>query len=169
MDSTKKLASDTANEYKRVALRFFKETNLLRNWMEYIETERYKHFVDMYVKKYKNDAIKYNTGWYDRYCCMDILGMCNFESFLEKKKIMDSHAYRMFSCYLAIFWEDEFRKWINKLPYEEKNNVYLDNPILYADDTLIGNCSDWDRLTSSEKDKVKGWKKLKEDGVYRRN
>jgi hypothetical protein len=81
---------------------------------------------------------------------------------------MDSHAYRMLSCYLAIFWEDEFRKWISKLPYEEKNNAYLDKPILFVDDTLIDKCSDWDILTRSEKDKVNEWKKLKEDGVYRR-
>lgn len=156
MDSTKKLASDTANEYKRVALRFFKETNLLRHWMEYIETERYKHFLDMYSRKYKNDGT-----WYDRYCCMDILGMCNFETFLEKKKIINSHAYKMLSCYLAIFWQDEFRKWLGKYPHNEKDGAYLDNPILYTDDTLDGKCSDWDRLTRFEKDKVNEWKKLK--------
>ena len=40
--------------------------------------------------------------------------------------------------------------------------------ILCADDTLDGKCSDWDKLARSEKDKVNEWKKLKEDGVYRR-
>ena len=28
-------------------------------------------------------------------------------------------------------------------------------------DTLTDECSDWDKLTRSEKDKVNGWKKLK--------
>jgi len=157
MDSTKKLASDTANEYKRVALRFFKETNLLRYWMEYIETEKYKYFLDMYLRKNKCSDV-----WYDRCCCMDILGMCNFEAFLEKRKIDNSHAYRMLSCYLAIFLEDEFRKWLCKFPHNEKDDAYLDNPILFVNDTLTDECSDWDKLTRSEKDKVNGWKKLKD-------
>ena len=164
MDSTKKLASDTANEYKRVALRFFKETNLLRYWMEYIETEKYKYFLEMYLRKNK-----YSDVWYDRCCCMDILGMCNFEAFLENKQVKDTHAYKMFSCYLAIFWEDELRKWINKSPSSlSRYENYLNNPDSYIEDALNGVCLDWDKLTNSEKKKILEWKKLKENGVYRR-
>lgn len=154
MDLTKKLASDIEriNKYKRVFSRFIKEIGLSKYWQKYLEDSSYKEFNKMFISKHES---KYSDIWYDRPSCMNILGMCNFEAFLERKYgLYGIETYRLFSFYLALFWKEEFDIWAEKHEpdYFNKSTKYVFNFM---------------EIWGKPKDKkyVEKWKKLKESGI----
>ena len=106
----------------------------------------------MFIARYGS---KYSDVWYDRPSCMNILGMCNFEAFLERRHRMYGYeTYRLFSFYLALFWKEEFDKWA----YDHEPD-YLHKSAKYACDFM----AIWGR--PNQKEYVEKWEALKQSGI----
>lgn len=105
MDLTKKSVSDIerANKCARIAMRILKECNLVKEFIEYTNTDAYDFFATHYANK--NNTTTY---WCDRKECVDVFGCCNFESFLSKKWFKPVSVYELTFFYLALFDEKEY-------------------------------------------------------------
>lgn len=112
MDLIKKSASVTENDYKlfikRVVILFLKETKLMHYWYDYTSSAEYSHFIANYLRQVGG----HTQIWYDREDCMEVFGMCDFTSFINKNyKKIDFNVYYLFAIFLAIFDKEEFEKW----------------------------------------------------------
>ncbi len=120
----KKLVSDIENEYKRVFIRFLKECNLFSLWYQYVNSPQYREFAEIYISKYK----KRTSLWYDRNCCIGIIGMCNFHYFIHMVKGIKGNyePYDDLILFMAIFWEEEYDKWAKEVGEKRSAKAYVE-------------------------------------------
>ncbi len=109
MGLIKKSVSDIERkiEYARIVMRVLKACHLVKEFIDYANTQDYRSFSKVYKEKHSECC---NT-WYDRELCGDILGTCSFSSFLDKKTFKKHNPYLLLLSYLAIFNKNEFDRY----------------------------------------------------------
>lgn len=118
-------------KYARYVMRVLKECNLVKEFIDYIDTKAYLNFAERYASKNSTCTLL----WYDKEYCANILGCCNFERYLEckydAKKAKRCNSYHLLLCYLAIFDKDEYDR------YARRDSTY--NSTYISSDEYIKN------------------------------
>jgi hypothetical protein len=159
MDLIKKSALDTESKFKRFFVLFLKEIKGVNYWREYVRTSRFIKFNIQYVKKHN----KTNLNWWNKNYCIEILGSCNFSSyvFLHKaNKVVFDQSYYLFAAFLFIFWEEEYRRYcngINNSIYSPPIKIDFTQPLKKQYETLINHFK-----TKELRKMVKNWIILKQ-------
>lgn len=162
MDLTEKSASDIERikHYRELAVRFFKELNLLASWKKYIASESYMVFCKAYQRRYGFGL----EEWYNRKYLYEILGRCNFTSYLAKNHIKifnqcakDYEIYDIFLCFIAIFDIDEYIEYAKRFGESEDPNIFIDVCLKDYEKTLIYN---------DFKNIVDNWRLIKDKTKY---
>ena len=163
MDLTKKSALDTESKFKHIFIFFLKEIDGLRYWRKYITTQVFINFNDNYAKKYNMTSCEY---WEKKYC-IDILGSCNFSSYMGRhypympfsKRDFFEHSYRLFAAFLFIFWKEEYRRYYFSLTDKRVAPIKIDwnSPTWKQNEYLL---TYFDSINL--KNLIKNWIKLKE-------
>ena len=145
----RKSASDIENEYKRVFIRFLKESNLFSLWYQYVNSPQYRKFAEMYASKYRGRS----ALWYDRHNCIEIMGMCNFYHFIHMIKGLKGNyePYDDLILFMAIFWEEEYEKWAKEVNEKKSAKAYVEVFLSYQ---YYGN--------KDKRARVERWVKLKQ-------
>ena len=100
-----------ARTYKKVALRFLKETGLLSVWMQYVKTKEYKKKLKMYSSE----------TWYDKLYAEDIFGETQFSSFVRGKGIpLQYNFYHYFNRFLVEFYPEIARDYSSVNDYDKE-------------------------------------------------
>ena len=84
---------DRLKEYKKVALRFLKESGFYNAWMQYLRTKQGKYFLD-------------GRRWYDREDVISIFGATRFGDYLNEKGIayLPEGVYHYFRTYVELYY-----------------------------------------------------------------
>lgn len=113
MDLTKKSALDTESKFKRFFILFLKEINGVHYWKKHVNSKMFIHFNEEYVRKHD----KTNYNWWNKNYCIEILGSCNFSSYMESYNLSSENrpffaqSYYLFAAFLIIFWIEEYRRY----------------------------------------------------------
>jgi hypothetical protein len=84
-------------QYKKITLRFLKETGLYRAWFDYIKTPGGRDFIG-------------NKKWYDKEFVISIFGATRFTGYLADKCgiILYDSIYKYFRTYVELYYPDAF-------------------------------------------------------------
>jgi len=165
MDLTEKpvLDIERKREYIRIVMRVLKDCRLTKEFKDYVNTTEFINFSKNFTKK--NEG--YTEVWYDRDCCARILGCCNFINYLYHNGRKNTYnPYNLLLCYLALFNEDEFKRYYS-LPPKSAEYSKPPNPMEFVYGKLAepdGNAPAWRGYEFGDKDRelVRKWIKIKE-------
>jgi hypothetical protein len=108
----KKQVSDIERKlkYARIVMFILKKYGVVKEFIEYTKSEAYHILAIEYLKENKDCSLV----WYDKDLCADVLGMCNFSAFLEKKGIYHLDPYKLVLAYLFLFEREEYNAYCIK-------------------------------------------------------
>ena len=89
---------ERAEIYKKITLRFLKETGLLIPWKKYVSTKEYKQK----MKAYECER------WYDKFAVEDIFGEAQFTSFIERNcnLKLNRNIYKYFCRFIFTYYPE---------------------------------------------------------------
>jgi len=104
--------------YRKIALRFLKETGLYKAWFDYIKSPRGKDFIG-------------KKKWYDHEYVISIFGATRFTDYLDAKCgiTLNGAIYKYFRAYVELYYPDSF----NGEEYDRTYSRCKDLPIPQAE------------------------------------
>lgn len=132
MGLIKKSVSDIERKlkYARIVMRVLKECHLVKEFMEYTDTNKFRRFAEKYAKS----NYTCHDVWYDKEKCASILGSCNFDYYIEEKYGREIsrkyHPYHLVLCYLALFDKEEYTNYAHREEGEWiSSEQYIENAL----------------------------------------
>ena len=120
----KKQVSDIERKlkYARIVMFILKKYGVVKEFIEYTQSEDYHILAIEYLKENKDCSLV----WYDKDLCAEVLGMCNFSAFLQKKGMYNLNPYRLLLAYLFLFEREEYNAYCTKYGFTNDFDLMLE-------------------------------------------